>query len=66
MKKYQLFIDGKFADAETVECRPTINPATEEPIATVPVATKGDARRAVEAARRSFDSGVWSGMDRIG
>ena len=63
MKKYQLFIDGKFADAETGECRPTINPATEEPIATVPVATRGDARRAVEAARRSFDSGVWSGMD---
>jgi aldehyde dehydrogenase (NAD+) len=63
MKKYQLFIDGNFADAETGECRPSINPATEELIATVPVATKGDARRAVEAARRSFDSGVWSGMD---
>ncbi len=63
MKKYQLYIDGKFADAETGECRPTINPATEEPIATVPVATKGDTRRAIEAARRSFDSRVWSGID---
>jgi aldehyde dehydrogenase (NAD+) len=63
MKKYQLYIDGKFVDAETGECRPTINPATEEPIASVPVATKGDTRRAIEAARRSFDSRVWSGVD---
>jgi acyl-CoA reductase-like NAD-dependent aldehyde dehydrogenase len=66
MKKYQLYIDGKFVDAESGESRPTVNPATEEPIATVPVATKGDTRRAVEAARRSFDSRVWSGMDARG
>ena len=66
MKKYQLFIDGKFVDAETGESRPTVNPANEEPIATVPVATKGDTRRAIEAARRSFDSRVWSGIDARG
>jgi acyl-CoA reductase-like NAD-dependent aldehyde dehydrogenase len=63
MEKYQLYIDGKFSDAESGETRPTINPATEEPIALVPVATKGDARRAIEAARKSFDSRVWSGME---
>jgi aldehyde dehydrogenase (NAD+) len=63
MDRYQLYIDGKFVDAETGETRPTINPATEEPIALVPVATRADARRAVEAARRSFDSRIWSGMD---
>jgi len=63
MKKYQLFIDGKFVDSESGECRPVINPATEEPIATVPVAQKGDAKRAIEAARKSFDSRSWSGMD---
>jgi aldehyde dehydrogenase (NAD+) len=63
MDKYQLYIDGKFVDAETGECRPTVNPATEQPIAQVPVASKTDARRAVEAARKSFDSGVWSEMD---
>jgi acyl-CoA reductase-like NAD-dependent aldehyde dehydrogenase len=50
MEKYQLYIDGKFSDAETGETRPTINPANEEPIALVPVATKGDAKRAIEAA----------------
>ena len=63
MEKYQLYIDGTFTDAETGETRPTINPATEEPIAMVPVATRGDTRRAIEAARKSFDSRVWSGMD---
>jgi aldehyde dehydrogenase (NAD+) len=62
MERYQLFIDGQFVDAESGETRPTMNPATEEPIALVPVATRGDAQRAIAAARRSFDSGVWSGM----
>ncbi len=62
MEKYQLYIDGSFVEAESGECRPDFSPATEEPIASVPVASKADARRAVEAARRSFDSGAWSGM----
>ncbi|MBM4395540.1 MAG: aldehyde dehydrogenase family protein [Deltaproteobacteria bacterium] len=57
-----MFIDGRFCDSESGETRATVNPATEEPIAEVPVATVGDARRAIEAARRAFDSGVWSGM----
>lgn len=63
MEKYQLFIDGKFVDSETCETRPSVNPATEEPIAEVARASRGDARRAIEAARKSFDSRVWSGMD---
>ncbi len=63
MENYRLYIDGEFVDAESGQCRPTINPATEEPIAMVPVASRQDARRAIEAARRCFDSGVWSGMD---
>jgi acyl-CoA reductase-like NAD-dependent aldehyde dehydrogenase len=62
MEKYQLYTGGKFIDAETGETRATINPATEEPIALVPVATRGDTRRAIESARGAFDSRVWSGM----
>jgi acyl-CoA reductase-like NAD-dependent aldehyde dehydrogenase len=62
MEQYQMFIDGRFSDAETGETKPTYNPATEEPIALVPVGTKNDARKAIAAARRSFDSGVWSNM----
>jgi len=62
LRQYQMFINGELVDAETQETRPTYNPATEEPIALVPVGTKNDARKAIEAARRSFDSGRWSNM----
>lgn len=62
MERYQLFIDGRFCDPVSNEYRPTYNPATEEPIALVPVATCEDARRAIESARRAFDSHVWSGL----
>lgn len=62
MEKYQMYIDGKFVDASSGETRPTFNPATEEPISEIPVGTKEDAKMAIEAARRSFDSGVWSSM----
>lgn len=62
METYQMFIDGRFVDAETEETRPTFNPANREPVALVPVGTVNDAKQAVEAARRSFDSEVWSGM----
>ncbi len=63
MEEYQLYIDGKFVDSTSCETRETVNPATEEPIAQVAVAGREDARRAIEAARRAFDSRVWSGMD---
>ncbi len=62
MEKYQMYIDGTFVDSESGKVKATINPATEEPIAEVPVGTPGDAKRAVEAARKAFDSGVWSGL----
>ncbi|MGV8080610.1 MAG: aldehyde dehydrogenase family protein [Syntrophales bacterium] len=60
METYRMFIDGAFVDAETGETRATFNPATEEAIAHVPVGTRNDAARAVEAARRAFDSRAWS------
>jgi aldehyde dehydrogenase (NAD+) len=62
MQKHQMFIDGKFVDASSGRTQPTVNPATEAPIAEVPMGTKADARSAIEAARRSFDSGVWRDM----
>jgi acyl-CoA reductase-like NAD-dependent aldehyde dehydrogenase len=62
MEKYKMFINGKFVDAASGETRPTFNPATEEPIAEVPLGSKVDAKRAIEAARKSFDSGDWSNM----
>ncbi|HOI74631.1 MAG TPA: aldehyde dehydrogenase family protein [Syntrophales bacterium] len=62
MEQYRMYIDGQFVDAESGETRASMNPATEEPVALAPVGTRGDMKRAIEAARRAFDSGVWSGM----
>jgi aldehyde dehydrogenase (NAD+) len=62
METYKMLINGDLVDAETEETRPTCNPATEEPIALVPVASRNDVVKAISSARRAFDSGVWSGM----
>ncbi|HOO46240.1 MAG TPA: aldehyde dehydrogenase family protein, partial [Deltaproteobacteria bacterium] len=53
----------EFVNAETGQIKPTYNPATEEPVAFVQVGTRNDARRAIEAARKSFDKGQWRSMD---
>ena len=57
-----LFIDGAFTPAASGETR-TINcPANGEAVATVSEAGEADSIRAIEAARRSFDSGIWSSV----
>jgi len=62
MEHYKLFIDGDFVDAADGKTFETIDPGTETPIATVAQAGKADAERAVTAARKAFDSGIWSGL----
>ncbi|MEJ3747695.1 aldehyde dehydrogenase family protein [Actinomycetes bacterium KLBMP 9797] len=42
--------------------RDIINPATGKVVATVPDATAAEVDAAVGAARRAFDTGVWSGL----
>jgi acyl-CoA reductase-like NAD-dependent aldehyde dehydrogenase len=59
---YGLFIDGKWDDGEGVDVLKVTNPATEEIIGIVPQATAKDVARAVDAARRAFDSGPWPGL----
>ncbi len=54
------FIDGKFCDASDGGTFETINPATGEVICGVAHSSGADVDRAVAAARRAFDSGVWS------
>ncbi|RCV57801.1 aldehyde dehydrogenase family protein [Marinitenerispora sediminis] len=58
---YELFIDGAFTPASGDERITTLNPADEEPLAEVAVATSADVDRAVAAARRAFDE-VWGPM----
>ena len=62
MEHYKLFIDGEFVDAVSGEVFETIDPGTGAPFATVAKAGKADAEAAIAAARRSFDSGIWSNL----
>ena len=57
--KYDLFIDGKWASGEAGRRIAVIDPATEAEIGDVAEASLADARRAIAAARRAFDSGPW-------
>ena len=50
-ERYGLFIGGDFVEPESGAYAPTINPATEEPLAEVAQASEADVARAVAAAR---------------
>jgi betaine-aldehyde dehydrogenase len=56
---YRMYIDGDWADAIDGVTDPVIDPATETVVARVPRAGRGDAERAVAAARKEFDEGTW-------
>jgi aldehyde dehydrogenase (NAD+) len=62
MDTYQLYIGGKFVDAEGGKTKPTFNPYNGEPIANIPVASVKDAEAAISAARDAFDHGPWPRM----
>jgi acyl-CoA reductase-like NAD-dependent aldehyde dehydrogenase len=57
-----MFIDGKFCDAQGNATLDSINPATEEKIASFPKASVADLGRAIAAARRAYDEGEWPKM----
>jgi aldehyde dehydrogenase (NAD+) len=61
MDEYKLFIDGEFVDAADGKTFETIDPGTGQVFATVAKAGTADATAAIEAAKRAFDSGIWSG-----
>jgi succinate-semialdehyde dehydrogenase/glutarate-semialdehyde dehydrogenase len=52
----QLFIDGKWVDADNGATMPVLNPATREEIVSIPNAGAAETRRAIEAAGRAFES----------
>jgi acyl-CoA reductase-like NAD-dependent aldehyde dehydrogenase len=58
MIHYQMWIAGKWVDAESGKTYPVFNPATGEEIARVPLGGKADVSKAVEAAREAFPT--WS------
>src|SRR5438270_10973252 len=60
-RKYQLFIDGQWVDAESGKTFETPNPATGATLAEVAEGDSADIDKAVAAARRAFE-GKWSRM----
>ena len=62
MDNYQLYIGGKFVDAEGGATKPTYNPWNGEPVANIAIADIADVEAAVEAARDAFDHGPWPNM----
>ncbi len=58
----KLLIGGKWVAAKSGKTFETINPATEEVIATVAEAGQADVDDAVKAARRAFEEGPWPRM----
>jgi NAD-dependent aldehyde dehydrogenases len=62
VKKYQLFIDGKWVDAISGKTFESVNPGSGEVHAIVAEAGVDDVNRAVRAARKAFESGPWTKM----
>lgn len=56
----QAFIDGRYVEAASGETFDDVTPIDGRVIARVASTDKADVERAVAAARRAFDSGVWS------
>ncbi len=55
-----LYINGSYVHSTSGKTFETVNPATEEVIATVSEAEKEDVDLAVEAARKAYEEGPWS------
>ncbi len=63
IKQTDLFIGGQWLPAASGKTFETVNPATEQVIATVAEGDQEDVDLAVKAARDAFENGPWSKMD---
>jgi len=61
VRRYQLFINGKFADSQSGKTFESINPHDRSLVAVVAEGDKADINAAVAAARAAYD-GTWSSM----
>jgi len=64
-RRYRMYIDGDWVDAQSGETFETVDPYTGETWAVVPRAGAADVDRAVKAARRAFDDGPWGRMTAV-
>ena len=61
-QEHKLLINGEWVAAESGKTFDVYNPATAETIAQVAEGDAADINKAVQAARRAFESGPWSKM----
>jgi aldehyde dehydrogenase (NAD+) len=61
--KFELIIGGREVPGSRGERRTLLDPATNRPLAEAPVATRDDARAAMEAADRAFRESNWATDD---
>ena len=59
MQRYQLYIDGKYADAASGKWFDSYNPYSGEPWAQIAQGSAEDVDRAVRAAQQAFSEGPW-------
>jgi aldehyde dehydrogenase (NAD+) len=58
--EHRMLIDGELVPASDGGTFENLNPATEQVLGTAPDGTEADAVRAIQAARRAFDTTDWS------
>lgn len=63
MREFKMYIDGQWVDAADGKKFTTTNPANKEKVSQLPAASAADVEKACAAARRAFESGVWSDMN---
>jgi betaine-aldehyde dehydrogenase len=56
----KMFINGEWVESESKQTREIINPFDQSVIAVVAEGDRKDSVNAIKAARKAFDSGVWS------
>src|SRR5215216_6233594 len=59
--RYELFIDGEFVAPQSGKYFETINPANEQKLADIALASAADVDAAFQAARRAFET-TWGKM----
>jgi len=62
MRKFQMYIGGKWADPDSGEWFESYDPYTGKPWALIPRANAADADRAVAAADAAFTGGAWPAL----
>ena len=60
LSRYQMYIDGRWVDADDGGTFESHNPTTGQAWAVIPEATEKDVDRAVRAAHRAFSEGEWA------